>query len=316
MSGPDRNLQIEPCPPGDLEAALTVLYRRSASEARTALVAETFAEVRRGELNRTDLWIARRRGKIVGALLTQTLAGGAAAVWAPEVAARLGRAAIARSMVRSVLVGLGQRGIRLVQALVDGSSPARAIEDLTHGGLPRVTELVYLARDTATPLSLSSVIPPLAWVPYSEATAPTFREVIEATYQGSLDMPELEGARSLDDVLASHSAGGRFDPNRWQLGRLDDSPDAAALVLLSDLPDRGAWEVTYLGLTPSARGRGLGRAALSHALTMARPHAPRLELAVDVRNHPADRLYRAAGFVAFDQRAVHLAILPRTLQVP
>ena len=30
-------------------------------------------------------WIARRRGRIVGALLTQELSGSAAAVWAPEV---------------------------------------------------------------------------------------------------------------------------------------------------------------------------------------------------------------------------------------
>ena len=66
-------------------------------------------------------------------------------------------------------------------------------------------------------------------------------------------------------------------------------------MLLSALPDRDAWEVAYLGLTPPARGRGLGRAALAYALDLARPHTSRLELAVDVRNHPANRLYRAAG---------------------
>jgi hypothetical protein len=42
---------------------------------------------------------------------------------------------------------------------------------------------------------------------------------------------------------------------------------------------------------------------------MAAPYVPRLELAVDVRNHPATRLYRMAGFIPFDQRAVHLASL-------
>ena len=120
-------------------------------------------------------------------------------------------------------------------------------------------------------------------------------------------MPELEGSRSLDDIMSGHRAGGRFVPERWRLGRLRGEPEAAAVLLLSEIPDRDAWEVAYLGLTPAARGRGLGLAALAHALDLARAHVPRLELAVDVRNTPANHLYQAAGFVAFDRRAVHLA---------
>jgi mycothiol synthase len=74
--------------------------------------------------------------------------------------------------------------------------------------------------------------------------------------------------------------------------------------------------VIYLGLTPAARGRGLGRAVLRHALELARAHVPRLELAVDLRNMPAVRLYQAAGFTARDRRAVHLTVLggPNTTQ--
>src|SRR5690348_13385932 len=105
-------------------------------------------------------------------------------------------------------------------------------------------------------------------------------------------MPELEGLRSLDDVLASHRAGGRFVADRWQVGRVRGEPGSAAVLLLSGVPDRDAWEVAYLGLTPPARGRGLGRAVLAHAAALARPHAARLELAVDVRNLPAHHLYR------------------------
>ncbi len=81
------------------------------------------------------------------------------------------------------------------------------------------------------------------------------------------------------------------------------------MLLLSEIPDRDAWEVAYLGLTPPARGRGLGRAVLAHALDLAAAHVPRLELAVDVRNHPANRLYQAARFLPFDRRSVHLASL-------
>jgi ribosomal protein S18 acetylase RimI-like enzyme len=135
---------------------------------------------------------------------------------------------------------------------------------------------------------------------------------LQATYHDSLDMPELESIRSLDDVLASHRAGGRFVAERWQVGRVGGEPETTAVLLLSEIADRGAWEVAYLGLSPPARGRGLGRAVLAHALEMAAAaNVPRLELAVDVRNHPATRLYRLAGFTPFDQRAVHLASLTR-----
>ena len=83
------------------------------------------------------------------------------------------------------------------------------------------------------------------------------------------------------------------------------------MILLAATPDRDAWEVVYLGLAPRARGRGLGAQAVAHALELARPHASALELAVDVRNLPAARLYRDAGFIPFDRRAVHLAVLSR-----
>jgi ribosomal protein S18 acetylase RimI-like enzyme len=175
--------------------------------------------------------------------------------------------------------------------------------------MPRITELVYLERSTRVPLPVRPEVPALVWEGFGPTTEADFRAVLQATYCGSLDMPELEGIRSLDDILASHRAGGRFAAGRWQVGHVRSEPASAAVLLLSQIPDRDAWEVAYLGLTPSARGRGLGRAVLAHALAMAAPYVPRLELAVDVRNHPATRLYRAAEFTPFDQRAVHLASL-------
>jgi ribosomal protein S18 acetylase RimI-like enzyme len=122
-------------------------------------------------------------------------------------------------------------------------------------------------------------------------------------------MPELEGTRSLDDILEGHRSAGRFFADRWQLGRIPGEPDAAAVLLLAEIAGRNAWEIVYLGLTPPARGRGLGREALQHALDLTRPHAPWIELAVDLRNVPATRLYQSSGFVVRDRRAVHLAIL-------
>lgn len=295
------------CPPEGWPEALAVLYRRVPASIRSRLVEDAIAEQARGEVDLSGLWVARRGRRMIGALLTQPLAGRAAAVWPPEVDAAWGRAGIAAGLVRQALGHLRARGCLLAQALLDESTPRQAAADLTAGGMPRVTELLYLEGDTRAEVPLRPDTPVLDWRSFSAETEAEIRDVLSRTYQGSLDMPELEGLRSLDDVLGGHRAAGRFIPERWRIGRVRGEPEASALVLLSEMADRDAWEVAYLGLTPAARGRGIGRAALAHAVELARPHVSRIELAVDLRNHPAHHLYRAAGFRPFDRRAVHLA---------
>ena len=148
--------------------------------------------------------------------------------------------------------------------------------------MPRVTELLYLERDTAVPLSACALCPrrqnltgstnawpDFEWQPFGAVTEAEFRSVLQATYMGSLDMPELEGTRTLDDILESHRATGRFVAERWRLGRIPGKPEAASVLLMAEVPGRDVWEVIYLGLTPAARGHGLGRAVLQHALELA-----------------------------------------------
>ncbi len=304
------------CPVEARGAALAVLYRRIPAALRDRLVAGVLEEASRGEVDLSGLWVARARaGRITGVLLTQALAGKAAAVWAPEVRATWRRSALAAELVEAAMADLSARGYRLAQAVLDESAGPQAGQDLTRGGMPRVTELLYLERDTATPLSMAVASTPgvpgpcFEWRPFSSEVELEFRAVLQATYLGSLDMPELEGTRGLDDILEGHRAAGLFVPDRWRLGRIAGEPEAAAVLLMAEVPGRDAWEVVYLGLTPEARGRGLGRAVLRHALELAAAHTPRLELAVDLRNTPAVRLYRDAGFVTRNRRTVHLAIL-------
>jgi mycothiol synthase len=311
MTFPARS--IAPCPPECRAEALDVLYRRVSSAIRQGLIANALAEAEAGRIDLSGLWVSRRRGRITGALLTQPLAGRAAAVWAPEVEASWGRAALATSLIRNALNDLRSRGFRIAQAMVDSSAPPSATVDLTRGGLPPITSLTYMHRDTGRPLGLASgrFKPAFDWQGYTPETEANFRRVLQETYIGSLDMPELDGIRSLDDVIASHRAAGRFDPSRWRVGTLPGEPEVGGVLLLSEVLDRPSWEVAYLGLTPRARGRGFGKAALAYALELARTHVTRLELAVDDRNHPARHLYDVAGFLPFDRRTVHLAILNR-----
>ncbi len=326
------NFQVEPCLPEVREAALHVLYQQIPAPLRSRLVADVLQEAACGQVDLSGLWIAgdrplrsgTARRRIIGALLTQALAGRAAAIWAPEVLPSWQRAAIAATLVRTALNDLQSRGFRIVQAVLDESVGHRGAIDLIRGGLPRVTELLYLERDTARPLpqfvpqgplSGSATPPPrLVWSPFNASSEAEFRALLQGTYTSSLDMPELEKVRSLDDIIEGHRATGRFVPERWRLGQVPGSPEMAVVLLLSEVPDRDVWEVVYLGLTVPARGQGLGAAAIAHALELARPHVSHLELAVDIRNHPALRLYESAGFVSFDRRTVHLAVFPESGQ--
>jgi mycothiol synthase len=315
--------QVILCPLHARAAALEVLYRQVPEAVRDHLIVEVLDEADRGQLDLSGLWVARKRtGQIVGALLTQGLAGRAAAVWAPEVVPTWCRGKLAASLVATALVDLKARGFQIAQAMLDESAPAHAAHDLRRGGMPYVTDLLYLDRELTGELppvdgveaqstrdQLSSRRSIFNWRAFEPALEGEFRSVLRATYLGSLDMPELEGTRSLDDIIASHRDAGRFVPDRWRLGRIPDRPNAAAVLLLADAPSRDAWEVVYLGLTPEARGRGLGRVVLEHAIERAQGHTPRLELAVDCRNIPATRLYQSAGFTIRDRREVHLAIL-------
>lgn len=301
--------EVMPCLPERRAEALWLLYRRAPRNLRASLVAEALEDAEAGVLDLSGLWIACRGGKLAGAMLTQSLAGRAAAVWPPEIDSAWGRRTLARRLIQAALEDLRSRGFRVAQALLDDETARSLVGDLEKGGLPRVTDLVYLERLTGVPIAVPETAPVLEWESFGPGNEAEFRSVLARTYDGSLDMPELEGVRSLDDVMSGHKAAGRFNPTRWQLGRVAGEPRASALLLLADQPDRDAWEVAYLGLTPEARGRGLGRSVLNRAVELTRPHRPRLELAVDTRNEPAVRLYRACGFSPFDRRGVYLAVL-------
>src|SRR5208337_215773 len=109
--------RVEPCPPHARAAALQVLYQRIPDSLRSQLVAEVLQEASCGEVDLSGLWVAWNRSlgpvttrlRIIGTLLTQTLAGRAAAIWAPEVLPSWWRAATAAALVRSALADLQAR---------------------------------------------------------------------------------------------------------------------------------------------------------------------------------------------------------------
>lgn len=308
------NVRIVACPPDQRPEALEVLYQELPPEIRAEMIAMVLGDELQGQVDLSGLWIAKRpvRERPIGAILSQRLAGRAVVLWPPEINPVRDRDAIAAMLIRGVLDASRADGAAIVQAVLDDTATPRNRFDLTRGGLPHVTDLIYMRRDLDIPWKhpRRRKPPKLQWRGLDEGSEDLFRKTLGATYPGSLDMPELEGARTLDDVMASHRASGRFIPKLWRLGTLENQADPSAILILSPVPDRDAWEVVYLGLVPEARGRGLGAQTLAHArdLALQDGHPEAIDLAVDTRNAPALKLYESTGFIPHDQRSIHLVV--------
>jgi len=187
------------------------------------------------------------------------------------------------------LARLGERGLHYAQALVDPAAAAQSAL-LEQAGFRPLAPLDYLERDAVHPWVEPPAPDEAEWLDYEARTHREFAAVVLATYQDSLDCPELTGLRPIDDILAGHKASGRFDPRLWELARLEGR--AAGCLLLARLTHAPMLEVVYMGVVPELRRRGVGGLLLRRALAQCRTAgARRLTVVVDHRNEPARRLY-------------------------
>jgi len=173
------------------------------------------------------------------------------------------------------------------------------------GGFARLTDLIYMFRlcDSDWPLEDYDLTEPMRWVHYEPRRHEQFKEVVARTYEGSLDCPELEGLRDMEDVLRAHKGSGDFDEQLWKLLMRDEEP--VGVLLLRRSLSGHSLELVYMGLVPDLRRRGLGPAMLTEALRCGRDGgAEFVALGVDCRNHPAYRLYKSFGFNVLQRRIV------------
>lgn len=203
-----------------------------------------------------------------------------------------------------------EHGVRLAQCLIetDQTWARRACED---AGMTSVGTLEYLRLAFG---EIRAMTPPTDPWPEGvtirrvremsgpESDLGALRTALERSYEGTMDCPELCGLRGVDDVIESHLATGVFDPSRWWLLFVDGEPEGCCL--LSHCPASESVELVYLGIGVSARGKGLGKRLLVHALGALRIDGVVHEVtcAVDRRNTPASRAYRDLGFRRFDAR--------------
>lgn len=302
------SLQVESAHPGELAPALRLVLRRFDAENVEGRVRRALALVADGELPADGILVVRAGSVVAGAIVCIPLPGSSGLVWAPQAADWTESGPIEDALVRAGLIWLRQRGAKLAQAfLYPDEAPLG--EPLLRNGFHRVTRLLYLRRP-ADDTSPADTRTKLTCQTYREADSALFRRTLLRSYEQTLDCPELNGVRTVEEIVEGHKAQGAFDPDRWCVALLDGRP--VGVLIVNPMPELDGWDLAYLGVVPEARGCGIGLALTTRVLAEARAAGTsQLMLAVDARNLPARHLYARLGFEFYDERDVYLAFYPR-----
>lgn len=295
---------IESLRPHDATAALHKALARLPEAQRSTRVQDCLQLLHTGVLDPGGILVARRGNAIAGVQVCAPLAGAACLFWLPT-----GDDDCLDLLVQAGLDWSRSIGCKIAQALALADEAAYTAPLLRHGFRP-ITHMLQLVRDLGNIPQEGAA--PIRFEAYRPETLSLFASTLERTYQGTLDCPELNGKRTIDEILAGHRGQGKFHPDCWWLTFLGAVP--VGVLMLVEMPDGLTWELAYLGIVPEFRGQRLGRAMTLHALQALRNRpASRMLLAVDERNGPALRLYQSLGFVEIERNQVLLHFIASPL---
>jgi ribosomal protein S18 acetylase RimI-like enzyme len=288
-----------------LRFALANLPREEADAVREELLAGE--ALGRGEILVVE---ATEGGQCSGAFAAWLLPGNSATVWAPHAKSD-NRQAILAALGQGLVRELQAGGARHAQAMLPVDADASA-EALAACGFHWVADLRYLVCEQR---HFPHVRPQLPFRirPQAGEDLDRLAPLVEATYEGTLDCPALNGLRSTRDVLLGYRATGDYRSDWWFSTEFAGRP--VGCLILADYPAAAQVELVYFGLIPEVRGQGFGELLVRWAQFVARDAGrSRIVLAVDARNQPAIDAYLRCGFEEWGRRAVWLHTLPAGAQ--
>ncbi|MGF1583336.1 MAG: GNAT family N-acetyltransferase [Gemmataceae bacterium] len=290
----------------ELPVALELFYHQLSLADRDRAVSETIKLYKQDELLLEDLILLRENDEITSIIICTVEVGAIGRCWPPQTRALSGQQDLEDQLVRTALARLIAADVSLVQCLLlpienDQASP------FLRNGFQHISPLLLMERtlEGVEKFAFMDGPPGVVLEPFCDENSDLFLETLLATYEDSLDFPELIGARQGPDILAGHRAQGEFDPDRWLLVR--DSSEPIGVMLLTEVSEWKEWELSYLGIVPKARRKGFGRYLVSEAIWQAHlGQAERLMVAVDERNQAALSLYSAFGFETIQKHETYL----------
>ncbi len=299
-------LTVRPALRLELEAVLSLAFQAAPVEERAARVANALRLIRLGELDIAGILVRSGGSELHGAVICCPVPGASGLIWPPQAVESATRAQTEDALVCGALAWLRQRGAKLVQSLLTDVETVLA-PPLLRNGFRHITRLLYMRHNLR---SVPSEVQGgrVRLVRYSECEPAELGRTLLRTYDGTLDCPEVNGVRTIEEVLEGHRAQGHHNPARWWLALREEEP--VGVLLLAEMFEWPGWDVSYVGVVPEARRHGIGRTLMLEALHRAqKAGVDQLTLSVDARNDIACQLYERLGFVRFDERAVFLAIL-------
>ncbi len=251
--------------------------------------------------------IAEVSGKGIASCLLMVNPGATASVMVPEGFAG-GREEIFINLLKLVAENIGKWNLALIQSML--AENADMLDKIFQSaGFEKLCSLDIMEAPVRIPRKPDS-LGRIQWESYEKNSDERFANLIVASYEKSLDCPELTGLRTGGEIFEGHRYSGIFEPEGWFVLRYEDR-DAGLFLLNSTEEDPERIELIYMGLAPWARGKGLGEVVMREAMRAASNlHKKIIRLAVDERNGYARRLYEKFGFGTIRKQSVR-AILNR-----
>lgn len=290
----------------ELASAFRLLFHHLSESERDQRVANALTLICEGEFDPAGIFVEGEGASITGVMVCQLLAGASALVWPPQVRRLRGARAAEDRLLQHSISWLRSRGAKLVQALLaEQDVPLGA--SLLRNGFRHTTGLVYMRHFLDLPATIIGHSERLRYRSYASGDQSLFHTTLLRTYIDTTDCPEVNGIRTIEEVIVGHQNQGRHDPERWFLALDGERP--VGVLILTEVQDFSGWDLSYLGVVSEARGHGVGTELVRKALFEAKAGgAVQLGLAVDVRNQPAWKLYHRHGFEAYDRREIFLAV--------
>jgi ribosomal protein S18 acetylase RimI-like enzyme len=199
-----------------------------------------------------------------------------------------------------------------VQTLVDPAGHAEG-ELLSQLGFQPLATLQFLHWEIAAAKNAAAQVDSrLTLVPHAGDNPDLLKQMLAESYVGTLDCPQLDGVRQLDDTIEGYQSVGEYRPELWSIVMWQGEP--AGVLLINPYRETDHWELIYMGLAPEFRGLGLGRQLLEVVRREGRAAGiAQVLLAVDVANWPARQIYNEVGFAEWGTRRAYIRSLRRGL---
>lgn len=267
--------------------------------------AQSLLQSLRTRSSETFRFVAHKEDTIESSVLVVINKGATATILATEPSNESSVQEVS-SLIEESIRGLQGSACTIAQAIlpVDAEQYARSY---SKAGFDRLATLKYMERRRSSKLRTIHTCS-AHFIPMTKQTDATLGSILMASYEGSLDCPKIHGLRDVQDIIDGHRGLGLHDPNLWSLAEIDG--ELVGALLLNVVPDSKCMELAYLGVAPSARGKGIGDAFVQRAVKQSNDHGcTKITLAVDSNNLPAIRLYSRWGFGETGQRSTMICKL-------